>query len=176
MSFGHQNSLAVTVASHGRDNGSQMVIVPWQITKSNSFPEEPAHGPSMPPATTYNPSEGIFEKASGLSRATFVVCENFIRKMFAEPSTDVALFVDRGTPASRHQHVFFPSFGSPDDHLALIFLVQLCTNDNVTATIIRVMKPVNSPRANTETITSTETTENSKVGVSMAFASYLTVH
>ncbi|KAF8511629.1 Sodium/hydrogen exchanger family-domain-containing protein [Hysterangium stoloniferum] len=169
MSIGHQDSLATTVAGHARDNGSQMVIVPWQVAKSNVLPEELAHGPSIPPETTYNPFEGMFGKASGSERGTSVVYENFIRKIFAESPVDVGLFVDRGTPASGHQHVFFPFFGGPDDRLALRFVVQLCANDNVTATIVRVTKSVNSQGANTETVASTETPENSKVGAA-AFA------
>jgi len=60
--------------------------------------------------------------------------------------TDVALFVDRGIPSNTSlaqassQHIFLPFFGGPDDRLALSFVVQLCANPSVSATVIRMKK------------------------------------
>ncbi|KAF8524646.1 cation/H+ exchanger [Hysterangium stoloniferum] len=160
MSIAHQDSLATTVATHARDNDSQMVFIPWQVTQTNNLPAELAPTPS---ATTYNPFDGMFGKASGQERATSVVYENFVRKIFVESPADVALFIDRGTPASRNQHIFFPFFGGPDDRLALRFVVQLCANANVTATIVRVTKSLTSPGTNTETIAGAEIAEDQKL-------------
>ncbi|KAF8524651.1 Sodium/hydrogen exchanger family-domain-containing protein [Hysterangium stoloniferum] len=165
MSIAQQDSLATIVATHARDNDSQMVIIPWKATKSSDLPEELAHGPSTPSATTYNPFEGVFGKASGGERETSVVYENFVRNIFVESPADVALFVDRGAPASGNRHLFFPFFGGPDDRLALRFVVQLCANVNVTATIVRVTRSLTSPGANTEeTIAGAEIAEEPKLG------------
>jgi hypothetical protein len=63
--------------------------------------------------------------------------------------SDVALFVDRGVMTSpsyngvAEQHLFLPFFGGPDDRLALSFVVQLCSNPTVTATIVRLTKTNN---------------------------------
>jgi hypothetical protein len=57
---------------------------------------------------------------------------------------DVALFVDRGVDvratAAFACHLFLPFIGGPDDRLALTFLVQLCNNSSVTATVVFITK------------------------------------
>ncbi|KAF8755947.1 Sodium/hydrogen exchanger family [Rhizoctonia solani] len=50
----------------------------------------------------------------------------FIRRVFAESPSDVALFIDRGlspleTNTTYGQHIFLPFSGGPDDRLALAF-------------------------------------------------------
>src|SRR5882757_2264184 len=63
----------------------------------------------------------------------------------------VALFVDPGHTHHTHintspggnveqQHIFFPFFGGPDDRLALEFVVQLCANPKMGATVVRMEK------------------------------------
>jgi hypothetical protein len=79
-----------------------------------------------------------------------VLYPQFIRGVFAEASTDVALVVDRGTPntvngphlvAVDGHHIFLPFFGGPDDRLALTLLVQLCQgNPSVGATVVWITK------------------------------------
>ena len=71
---------------------------------------------------------------------------HFIRRVFTECPSDIALFIDRGFGNSSSfapgagQHIFMPFFGGPDDRLALRFVVQLCHHNNVTATVVRVIK------------------------------------
>ncbi|KAJ6613548.1 hypothetical protein B0H10DRAFT_2191867 [Mycena sp. CBHHK59/15] len=56
-------------------------------------------------------------------------------------TTDVALFVDRGLGAAGVGQQLFLSFvGGPDDRLALTFLVQLCANPGVVATVVWINK------------------------------------
>jgi hypothetical protein len=39
---------------------------------------------------------------------------------------------------TNNQHLFLPFFGGPDDRLALTFLIQLCGNPSVTATVVKI--------------------------------------
>lgn len=143
------------VASHVRDSSAQMVIVPWSSGTLGEETTDVVPGPSSPSAGM-NPFEGLFgTKTSSRDRSPAVVHTHFIRKVFAGSPADVALFVDRGLPQAfdgqGSQHIFFPFLGGPDDRLALSFVVQLCMNPAITATVVRYTKtdkndlsPVNS--------------------------------
>lgn len=137
------------VANHARTTSAQMVIVPWSTSSANNTESsgETSPSPSSPsPAVTLNPFEGLFgTKSSGRERSSpAVVHTQFIRKIFSGVPTDVALFVDRGLPPTlglqTGQHIFFPFLGGPDDRLALTFVVQLCMNPGITATVVRYTK------------------------------------
>lgn len=145
------------VASHVRETSAQMVIIPWSSSSLNEESTNDASpGISTPAVASVNPFEGLFgAKTSGRERSSAVVHTQFVRKVFAGSSADVALFVDRGLPQSLDvqggSHIFLPFLGGPDDRLALSFVVQLCMNPNITATVVRYTKtdinnlsPVNS--------------------------------
>jgi hypothetical protein len=74
---------------------------------------------------------------------------HFIRRVFSETPTNLALFIDRGYSGGlggsfsfgSGQHIFMPFFGGPDDRLALRFVVQLCHHTNVTATVVKINRP-----------------------------------
>ena len=135
----NQESFSSRVAEHAGEKGTEMVIVPWHSGTHSLDEQEPGGG------MTYNPFDGIFGKGRS-DKAPSVIYSQFIRRVFATSPTDVALFVDRGTSHSGSlsgaygQHILFPFFGGPDDRLALDFVVQLCANPTVTATVIRVRK------------------------------------
>lgn len=162
--FGYLNRLSVSaslnvvaydefpasISNHVRDSESHMVIVPW--CRGGGHSDE---------GTAQNPFDGVFHKSAGRDQTSSVIYSNFIRKVFLEAPTDVALFVDRGIPSSSglsadasNQHLFLPFFGGPDDRLALSFIVQLCANPTVTATVVRLKK--------TEGLTPSDTIEESK--------------
>ena len=148
--FGYLNRLVVSaalsvisydqfptaVADHARESDSDMVIVPWRrMTQSD---DQSKSGPSNPFESFYGTSGG----GGGES----VLYPELVRKVFMHSPTDVALFVDRGIAASpsatgvASQHLFLPFFGGPDDRLALSFVVQLCSNPAVTATVVKMTK------------------------------------
>jgi len=92
-----------------------------------------------------NPFDGVFHKTTTQDQTSSVVYSDFIRRVFQRAPTDVALFVDRGmslalTSGAAEQQLFLPFIGGPDDRLALAFLVQLCSNPTVHATVVRVRK------------------------------------
>ncbi|CAA7259372.1 unnamed protein product [Cyclocybe aegerita] len=126
------------VAKHVSDTGSEMVIIPWPrgIT---SVLEEEAEGQHV---GTRNPFDGIFHKTTTEDQTSSVVYSEFIRNVFSQSPSDIALFVDRGLTTAptgnTKQHFFLPFFGGPDDRLALTFLVQLCENYAVSATVVRM--------------------------------------
>jgi hypothetical protein len=129
----------LSISNHARDCESQLVIMPW--CRGGATIEEGTTG------STHNPFDGIFNKSAGRDQTSSIVYSNFIRKVFSDAPTDVALFVDRGIPSSNaslaqasNQRIFLPFFGGPDDRLALSFVVQLCANPTVTASVVRMKK------------------------------------
>ena len=155
--FGHLNRLLVStalsvvnyddfstaVANHVRDSESDMLIVPWWRLSRFDNGEQGQGSPQ-------NPFDSVFGKSVGTDLTSAMVYTDLIRRIFLRSPADVALFVDRGVssvnPSSYMvdggsvQHLFLPFFGGPDDRLALSFVVQLCGNPNVTATVVRLTK------------------------------------
>lgn len=119
-----------SVSRYSSDLGADLVIVPWTVPNGNhdnSSDEVKPEGVSS--------FDHIFASEAGSPMYT-----HFVRRVFNEAKTDAALFVDRGfgstfTPGVG-QHIFLPFFGGKDDRLALRFVVQLCHNPNVTATVV----------------------------------------
>ncbi|KAJ4485588.1 Sodium/hydrogen exchanger family-domain-containing protein [Lentinula aciculospora] len=100
----------------------------------------------------------------------------FVRQVFSKATVDVGLFMDLGCkqaaaaapglfsgskPSSLGgvDHILLPFFGGPDDRLALAFVVQLCENEKVTATCLKITKteevdvegPTSAPIAHSST-------------------------
>ncbi|KII94608.1 hypothetical protein PLICRDRAFT_33408 [Plicaturopsis crispa FD-325 SS-3] len=157
--YGHLNRIAVSaalsvvtydefpasVAKHAQESGSHMVIIPW--ARGTSAAAQAPEGEHSASGSTYNPFDGIFSKSTPVSvpdQTSSTVYTQYIRRVFAESPSDVALFVDRGVSSSGllngKQHLFLPFFGGPDDRLALSFVVQLCGNANVSAHVVRITK------------------------------------
>ncbi|KZT09170.1 uncharacterized protein LAESUDRAFT_810813 [Laetiporus sulphureus 93-53] len=150
------DNLASSVADHARQHRSQLVIIPWlpaqrspvltpQVTDAYGDGST-SGGPVTPRAESAymsNPFDTFFGGSSS-TLSPSALHSQFVRSVFAEARTDVALFIDRGErdmPASNsQQHIFLPFFGGPDDRLALDFVVQLCANPRVTATVVRLVK------------------------------------
>ena len=87
-----------------------------------------------------------------ISNSVSFLHSQFVRGVFSQSKTNVALLVDQSTldltsvvgssdgVGVLHQHVFLPFFGGPDDRLALDFVVQICANPRVRGTVVRMMK------------------------------------
>ncbi|KAF9000199.1 Sodium/hydrogen exchanger family-domain-containing protein [Cyathus striatus] len=172
--FGSLNKLRVTaslsivnfdefpaaISKHVEDSDSEMVIIPW--SRGNTTVTE---GQSPTNTGVRNPFDGIFHKTTTQDQTSSVVYSEFIRNVFLNAPTDVALFVDRGSQqASFGQHLFLPFFGGPDDRLALSFLVQLCSNSKIKASVVWIKK--------TEELTPLESNDDPKAspGVTSAAA------
>jgi hypothetical protein len=139
------DDLASSVADHAMNNASQLILLPWLP------PSAPTHDPNettavTPRAVAYtsNPFDALF--GSKVDKSASALHSQFVRGVFARSKTDVALFIDRGhAPGESRtvgstQHIFLPFIGGPDDRLALDFVVQLCANPKITATVMRLVK------------------------------------
>jgi len=131
-----------TIANHVTETGSEMVFLPWPRGITTTNDEASAHGQA--PRRNANPFDGVFHRTTSQDQTSSIVYSEHIRKVFSKCPVDTALFVDRGIihthKANSRQHLFLAFFGGPDDRLALRFLVQLCANPLVTATVLRITK------------------------------------
>lgn len=143
------DDLASSVVDHAENNASQLILLPWlpPHVSSHNVVDSPVGTPHVAPISA--PFDILFGLKA--DTAASVIHSQFVRGVFARAKTDVALFVDRGhtpgearTSGSMH-HVFFPFFGGPDDRVALDFVVQLCSNPKITATVMRVTKQEIAP-------------------------------
>ncbi|KAG9315986.1 hypothetical protein JVU11DRAFT_3644 [Chiua virens] len=156
--FGEQNDIPVsaslsvvpreewanTVTEHAQRHGSQFVLIPWISPTSGSPADPPEAGMSHPhcvPRSETCPLDTFFGLSTKVaSESASTLHSQFVRGVFQHSKTDVALFVDFGnnTGTNGRQHILLPFFGGPDDRLALEFVVQLCANPRVRATVVRV--------------------------------------
>ncbi|WVQ81381.1 hypothetical protein IAT38_003505 [Cryptococcus sp. DSM 104549] len=135
-----QDSFPQAVADYASDLGSELVILPWTV------PVQGTSNELIDPAAEGSVS-AQFDSIFGTESAGSPMYTHFVRRVFAECDSDIALFVDRGFGGAAGsfapgagQHIFLPFFGGPDDRLALRFVVQLCQHAGVTATVVRVEK------------------------------------
>ncbi len=132
-------SLATSVAEHVRVIGTELVLVPWlpSAPTPDNNPSEPG-GPNAAQDRSSTPFDAFFR----MDRSTSLPHSHFVRSVFARAGTNVALLIGRAPFAAvRGQtHVFLPFFGGPDDRLALDFLIQLCADPRVRATVVRIFK------------------------------------
>jgi hypothetical protein len=125
------DALATSVGEHVRAEDTQLVLVPW--LPSAQAPEITEQGA----AQDGSPFDSLFLT----DRSTSLVHSHFVRGVFAHAGTNVALLISRAPFGVREQtHLFLPFVGGPDDRLALDFVVQLCANPRVSATVVRIIK------------------------------------
>ncbi|KAG6899749.1 hypothetical protein C0993_007236 [Termitomyces sp. T159_Od127] len=154
------DDLSYSVAEHAVNHDSDVIMLPWMppfVTPPASLPVATHDGqpsssqPVTPKATTStNPFDLLFKTTavSTTDKPSSSIHSQFVRGVFAQARTDVALFVDQSTDAGvglgldggGSQHLFLPFFGGPDDRLALDFVVQMCGNEEVSATVVRMFK------------------------------------
>jgi len=139
------DDLAYSVADHARNNASQLILLPWlPPTAASHEADEPSAGSPRATTLTSNPFDALF--GSKMDKSASAIHSHFVRGVFSQSKIDVALFIDRGyTPGETRksgstQHIFLPFVGGPDDRLALEFVVQLCVNPKITATVVKVVK------------------------------------
>ena len=129
------NALATSVAEHVSAFNTQLVLVPWLA--SAQAPEIPDTGASSAAQDRSTPFDSLIRA----DRSTSLVHSQFVRGVFAQAGTNVALLFGHAPFSVREQtHLFLPFFGGPDDRPALDFVVQLCTNPRVSATVVRITK------------------------------------
>ncbi|KAJ7224156.1 Sodium/hydrogen exchanger family-domain-containing protein [Mycena pura] len=150
------DDLAANVVQQAQNSGAEMIVLPWlPVTSTNhstvDFTLTP-RDPETPRAPGYsgysgNPFDALFKVGGAHDKSASALHAHFVRSVFAQAKTDVALCVDKEEPAARavgtgsQQHLFVIFFGGPDDRLALEFVTQLCARStHVTATVLRMVK------------------------------------
>ncbi|KAH6893712.1 potassium:hydrogen antiporter [Coprinopsis sp. MPI-PUGE-AT-0042] len=146
------SEMARTIAEQASNYGSDMILIPWLTSGQDAFGGNPHHiqtgnpdsnplsAPSTPKGPIQNPFELLF-KGSIHHGSASIIHSQFVRSVFAQSTTDVALFVGQSmldSLSDGKHHLFLPFFGGPDDRLALELVLQLCENPNVTATVVRI--------------------------------------
>ncbi|KNZ72012.1 K(+)/H(+) antiporter 1 [Termitomyces sp. J132] len=156
------DDLSYSVIEHAGNHDSDMIMLPWlppSITPptvthpSSAVPQEgqlSSPQPVTPKASVItNPFDLLFKTSTSptTEKPSSTIHSQFVRGVFAQARTDVALFVDQSTDGvgldldgSGSQHLFLAFFGGPDDRLALDFVVQVCANEEVSATVVRMIK------------------------------------
>lgn len=133
------DDLACNVVDHAKQDASQLILLPW-LPPCASIAET-SEGATL---RDHNPFEVIF--GTSRDKSASAIHSQFVRGVFAQSETDVALFVDpgnhlnTGAKTGGSYHIFLPFFGGPDDRLALEFVVQLCTNPKINATVVKMEK------------------------------------
>ena len=134
------NSLATSVAEHAQAAGTQLVLVPWLPSAlSHETPDTGVTSAAAQDQPRATPSG--FDSLFRADRSASLVHSHFVRGVFSQARTNVALLIGHA-PVGVHKqtHLFLPFFGGPDDRLALDFVVQLCANPRVRATVMRITK------------------------------------
>ncbi|KAI9443434.1 Sodium/hydrogen exchanger family-domain-containing protein [Lactarius indigo] len=136
------DGLATSVGEHVRAAGAQLVLVPW-LPSAQVVPDITVDTGGGAPtsdaavAADRSPFDALF-RTSG---STSLLHSHFVRGVFAQARTNVALLVGRAPLGVREEtRLFLPFFGGPDDRLALDLVVQLCANPRIRATVLRVTK------------------------------------
>ncbi len=134
------DEFSTAISTHVSEAETEMVILPWSRGTGATSTVDEDTGKI---GSARNPFDGIFNKSNTQpqDQTSSVVYAEFIRRVFLSCPSDVALFVDRGSYLNAvNQQLVLPFFGGPDDRLALTFLVQLCINPDVKATVVWVVK------------------------------------
>ncbi|KAM0756252.1 hypothetical protein T439DRAFT_320950 [Meredithblackwellia eburnea MCA 4105] len=167
-----QDQFSTAVATHASEHETDLVVVPWAV--QNAKVDAGVIAQYIP-----NPLEGFFRRNTGAGEGTASYAA-FVRRVFADASCDVGLFLDRGNTAntaviSGRAHIFFAFHGGTDDRACLNFIVQLARrNPGVSATIVRVT-PAAEPTPQDTALATKQSTRFSDDESPMIF-SQLTIH
>ncbi|KAI9443433.1 Sodium/hydrogen exchanger family-domain-containing protein [Lactarius indigo] len=132
--------LATSVGEHVRAAGAQLVLVPW-LPSAQVAPDTTAETGGAPMSDAIATDRSPFDALFLTNGSASLLHSHFVRGVFAQARTNVALLVGRAPLGVREEtRLFLPFFGGPDDRLALDLTVQLCANPRVRATVLRVTK------------------------------------
>ncbi|KAL0952403.1 hypothetical protein HGRIS_006679 [Hohenbuehelia grisea] len=147
------DDLAHTALSQAERDDADMIVLAWSPPSrkgltDNAPSDNAVPAADVPPPPSKNVFKAFFKSSSTAppEECPEPVHSHFVQGVFEHATTDVALFIDHNTSAPApatsgyERHIFLPYFGGADDRLALDLVVQLCGNENVTATVVRIAK------------------------------------
>lgn len=155
------------VAEFVEVHDSQVAVVPWLLpasataTATATGPTDAADGAMTAPASAAttesgapgvaeswlpNPFEGLFTGARSISAHGAAEYATYVRHLFAESPSDVAVFLERAQTDSAimtagRAHLFLAFHGGSDDRFALAMVDQLVKNHPyLTASVVRITR------------------------------------
>lgn len=128
------------VSEHAELHDTDMILLAWGLESERSGGDG-AMSQILP-----NPLETMFRRGSS-SREGSTMYASFVRRVFAEATRDVALWVDRGLEnplkytCGGRSHLFFAFHSGADDRAALKLLIDLVVrNPGLSATVIQIVR------------------------------------
>ncbi|KAI0344479.1 hypothetical protein BDW22DRAFT_1326663 [Trametopsis cervina] len=147
------DDLASSVSEIAGRTAAQLILMPWLPPQSDSYREAPVVPPVEHGSQFANPFDALFRTGNNdTNNSASTLHSHFVRSVFSQSKTDVALFVDQHLPGEMPKvttgasgtggryHLFLPFYGGPDDRLALEFVLQLCSHPRVSATVVRMIR------------------------------------
>lgn len=133
--------MSKTISDHATRHASELILLQW--SPPSSISGDATNDPCSPHSTRIE--SNLFDGPTDTGNSAVAIHSQFVRRILAESNTDIALLVNpdtslSGTGPGSARHIFFPFFGGPDDRLALEFVVQLCSNPGISATVVRMSK------------------------------------
>lgn len=160
LSVAPDSSFAEVLTTSASDQSSDLLIIPW--TETGAISDSPdSQNANLENRFTSHQHNVFINKALDEARCTTAIMVNrgfggaVLERTLSRTVSHISIrsrrTVDALQPiipvADPSHHIFFPFFGGVDDCVALRFVLQLASNKNVTATIVRI---VYKPDARTE--------------------------
>lgn len=149
LSITPESSFAEVLATKAADQPSDLLLVPWSETGSMSDDSQYSNVENRFTSQQHNQFISKTLDKAGCTTAIMVnrgfggsSVEKTLHRAVSQVSIKSRKNVDilPTLPiADPSHHIFFPFFGGIDDSVALRFVLQLATNINVTATIVRIV-------------------------------------
>ena len=184
------------VAEFVEVHDSQVAVVPWLLPASaTATATGPATAPTLTSASAAtesapgvaeswlpNPFEGLFTGARSISAHGAAEYATYVRHLFAESPSDVAVFLEREQTDSaiqaggRAAHLFLAFHGGSDDRFALAMVDQLVKNHPyLTASVVRITR-AGEPTEDDQAIFDGEDVTKATTRDSSAAATTMTTH
>ncbi|KAG0126927.1 Sodium/hydrogen exchanger family-domain-containing protein [Tuber indicum] len=145
-----ESSFAETLVGKAADRSSDLLLIPWSETGAMSDAQDAQYANTENRFTTQQHNLFI-SKALDTAACTAAIMVNrgfggpLMERTLSRAISQISVRSRKNADsapvppvADPSHHIFFPFFGGPDDTIAMRFVLQLATNTNVTATIVRV--------------------------------------
>ncbi|SCV69534.1 BQ2448_2554 [Microbotryum intermedium] len=161
LSITSQETYASVVAGHSEEYSSDVVVLPWVLP--NRQAEQGVVASYLP-----NPFDSIFGNDASAASGSLAYA-SFVRKVFADATCDVALFLERGSPPADaapllagRAHLFLAFHGGSDDRACLNLLVQLVAqHSGLSATVVKIERAAEATAADQALSTKNNTRDGS---------------
>ncbi|RPB15272.1 hypothetical protein P167DRAFT_483200 [Morchella conica CCBAS932] len=151
LSVAPDSSFAEVLTTSASEQSSDLLIVPWSETGAISDSPDTQNTTQENRFTSHQHNLFISRALDEANCTTAIMInrgfggaglERTLSRAVSHSSMRSRRTTDAMAPvvpvSDPSHHIFFPFFGGIDDHIALRFVLQLASNKNVTATIVRI--------------------------------------